>query len=250
MNPYLEQEDVWHDFHERFLPAAAEVIGAQVQPDYFVKIDEHVYVHELPAEGSHLRGRADLGVSPTRSLGATGDAVGLLDAPTRVRLTVVDIESESFLEIRDRRSRELVAVIELLSPSNKRKGPDHAQYLAKRHQILNSSAHLVEIDLLRGGTTMPYENRTPCTYSVMVSRAEDRPEAGFWPIGLRDRLPAIPIPLRSPHPSAHLDLQSLLHRIYDAAGYGLYIYEETPTLALTPEDAEWSQQFLPPREDL
>lgn len=28
MNPYLEQEDVWHDFHKRFLPAAAEMIGA------------------------------------------------------------------------------------------------------------------------------------------------------------------------------------------------------------------------------
>ncbi len=39
MNPYLEQEDVWHDFHRLFLPAAAEVIGAQVQPDYIVKID-------------------------------------------------------------------------------------------------------------------------------------------------------------------------------------------------------------------
>jgi hypothetical protein len=34
MNPYLEQDDVWHDFHERFLPAAAEAIGVQVQPDY------------------------------------------------------------------------------------------------------------------------------------------------------------------------------------------------------------------------
>src|SRR4051794_37770421 len=131
MNPYLEQEDVWHDFHERFLPTAAEVIGAQVQTGYIVKIDEHVYVHELSA---------------------------------------VDIESEAFLEIRDRRSRVLVAVVELLSPLNKRKGPDHAQYLAKRRQILASSAHLVEIDLLRGGTTMPIEDRPPCTYSVMVSR--------------------------------------------------------------------------------
>ena len=66
MNPYLEQDDVSHDFHERFLPAAAEVIGAQVQPDYIVKIDEHVYIHELAVESRRLLGRADLGVTAVR----------------------------------------------------------------------------------------------------------------------------------------------------------------------------------------
>jgi uncharacterized protein DUF4058 len=30
MNPYLEQEDVWSDFHNRFIPAAADAIGPQV----------------------------------------------------------------------------------------------------------------------------------------------------------------------------------------------------------------------------
>ena len=50
MNPYLEQEDAWHDFHERFMPLAAERIAAQVDPRYIVKIDEHVYIHELSAE--------------------------------------------------------------------------------------------------------------------------------------------------------------------------------------------------------
>jgi hypothetical protein len=27
MNPYLEQYDAWHDFHERFIPLAAELLG-------------------------------------------------------------------------------------------------------------------------------------------------------------------------------------------------------------------------------
>ena len=47
MNPYLEQEDVWHDFHERFIPLAATLLGAQLRPRYIVKIDEHIYVHEM-----------------------------------------------------------------------------------------------------------------------------------------------------------------------------------------------------------
>ena len=35
MNPYIERASVWHDFHERWIPHAAEVIGAQVLPRYF-----------------------------------------------------------------------------------------------------------------------------------------------------------------------------------------------------------------------
>ncbi len=43
MNPYLEQEDAWHDFHERFMPMAAAMLEKQVGDDYIVKIDETVW---------------------------------------------------------------------------------------------------------------------------------------------------------------------------------------------------------------
>ena len=82
------------------------------------------------------------------------------------------VEKVPFLEVRDRQGRELVTVIELLSPSNKRAGDDREQYLAKRRELLWSPAHLVEIDLLRGWSPMPQEGRPECDYSVMVSRAE------------------------------------------------------------------------------
>lgn len=247
MNPYLEQDDAWHDFHRRFLPAAAAAIGAQLGPDYIVKIDEHVYIHELPAEPRRLLERADLGVTTFRPAGDPRGS-GLLDAPARVRLPVaVDFEREAFVEIRDRRSRELVCIVELLSPSNKRPGPDREQYLAKRRQILASAAHLVEVDLLRGGEAMPSDDQPPSDYSVTVSRVEDRPVAGFWPIGLRDPLPEIPIPLRPPHLGARLDLQSLLHHVYDAARYELYIYDGEPSPSLPPDDLAWSREFVPAR---
>jgi Protein of unknown function (DUF4058) len=60
MNPYLEREAAWHDFHERFIPAAAEEIGRQVRPAYIVRIDENVYVHELPEGDRRLLGRPDM----------------------------------------------------------------------------------------------------------------------------------------------------------------------------------------------
>src|SRR4029077_19013850 len=96
-------------------------------------------------------GRADLSVARSPASSVPGPEVGLLEAPAHVGLPALDVERLAFVEIRDRRNRELVTVVELLSPSNKRPGSDRDQYLAKREQILGSSAHLGEIDLLRGG---------------------------------------------------------------------------------------------------
>lgn len=54
INPYLEQEDAWNGFHERFIPAAAEEIGRQVEPAYIVKIEQNAYVHEIVERQSFL----------------------------------------------------------------------------------------------------------------------------------------------------------------------------------------------------
>lgn len=213
MNPFLEQERAWNDFHESFMPAARDAIAAQVCPHYIAKINEHLVIHELP---EHPR-----------------------------RLPAVDVERLSFIEIRDRDGWQLVTVIELLSPANKYAGPDREQYLAKRGQLLASAVHFVEIDLLRGGPRMPMENLPECDYCVLVSRVQTRPDAGVWPIRLREPLPPIPIPLRPPHADAQLDLQQLLHRIYDAAGYEDYIYHGHPQPQLSAEDAAWARQFVP-----
>jgi hypothetical protein len=249
MNPFLEQEDAWHDFHERFIPSVATVLGGQLRPRYIVKIDEHIYVHELPAQSRRWLGRADVSLGRGTQEGGrevTSDTgTGLLEAPTRVRLPSVDRERLSFVEIRDRRDRELITVVELLSPANKNPGPDREQYLAKRMELLNSSVHLVEIDLLRGGIPSPAEDRPDCAYSVLVSRVESRPDAEFWPIQLRERLPLICIPVRVPDPDARLDLRSVLDQIYDDAGYVDYIYSGEPRPQLGEEDAAWARQFLP-----
>jgi hypothetical protein len=199
MNPYVEQDDAWHDFRKRFIPLSAEIIGAQVPQNYIVKIAKDIHVDE----------------------------------------------SLTFIEIRDRRNRGLVTVIELLSLSNKRAGPDREQYLAKRGELLSSPVHLVEIDLLRCGEPMPSADRPACDDSVMVSRAEHRPRAGFWPVALRDRLPVVPIPVRASDPDARLDLQDALHRLYDAAGYQYYIYTGMPDLPLSPDGAAWAQPLVP-----
>jgi hypothetical protein len=244
MNPFLEQEDVWHSFHEHFIPACMEVLTPQVRPRYIVKVDEHLFIHELPAEPRQFVGRADLAVK-SRASDAAGTATALPAAPAYGRIPqAIDVERQSFLQILDRQSRRVVTAVELLSPSNKYAGPDREQYLAKRQQLLSSAVHLVEIDLLRGGPRLPIEGLPVCAYYAMVSRSEDRPDVALWPVSLREPLPEIPIPLHAPDSPARLDLQALLHRLYDAAGYEDYIYSGSPQPALTAADVEWSRQIL------
>jgi hypothetical protein len=169
----------------------------------------------------------------------------VLGAPAEGYLPLVDVERLAYVEIRDRRNRQLVTLIELLSPANKRPGSDRDQYVAKRNEIVASSAHFVEIDLLRGGERLPLEGAPESDYRALVSRCETRPRVGIWPVALRDRLPLIPIPLREPDPDAQLDLQDVLDDIYDKARYHTYIYDGTPEPPLSPADECWARQFAP-----
>lgn len=246
MNPYLEQADVWHDFHESFMPAAREVLAPQLDPNYIAKIDEHIYIHEVEGGGRDFLGRADVSVVPVRD-GDSNSTAAVLDSPARVRLPDVDREGVAFLEIRDRRNRALITVVELLSPANKRPGEDRRQYLTKRNQLIACGVNLVEIDLLRGGPRMPMDDLPPCDYCILVARPEELPGAAIWPLALRDPLPAIPVPLRVGEPHAVLELGAIIDRLYDAANYRAFIYDGTPEPPLSLEDAAWAAQFVPPR---
>ncbi len=187
-------------------------------------------------------GRADLSLARTE--GENGGAqTAVLQVPTEIQLTAQDVERVPYLEIRDRFSRELVTVLEMLSPSNNR-GEDRRQYLAKRNQLLESSVHLIEIDLLQGGRPMPDANRPDCAYSVLVSRVEERPRCGFWPIGLKERLPEIPVPLKQHDGDARVDLQEILNRVYDVYAYEDFVYLGAPAPPLSPDDAHWAQGVL------
>ncbi len=245
MNPYLERATVWHGFHESFIPHAQAELNRQINPNFIAKIDEHVFIHELPeqARGAFV-GRADLGVVEIAAAKNVAETA-VMPAPAEVRLPDVDFERVSYLEIRDREDWRLITVIELLSPTNKYAGPDREQYLAKRAQLLHSTAHFVEIDLLRGGPRLPLEDLPDCDYYVLVSRCEKRPAADVWPVHVRDRLPVVPIPLTGHVADAQLDLQAVLNRVYDAAGFEHYVYRNAPEPKLETKDVDWAQQFVP-----
>lgn len=248
MNPYLEQDGVWHDFHERAIPLLAEQLGARLGTRYIVRIDEHVYIHERSIETRQFLGRPDLSVVDRGSGRAServavGAAVSTV-APAVVRLPNVDVERLSYLQVFDRTERRLVTVIELLSPANKRRGSDREQYLAKRSALLVTPAHLIEIDLLRGGPPLPMDDVPASDYRVLVSRAESRPEAQVWAFNLRDVIPTIPVPLSEPDSDVWLDVRAAIDHIHDAARYALYIYDSPPQPPLSADDLAWCESIL------
>src|SRR5947209_1688698 len=128
MNPYLEQEDVWQDFHDAMIPAIRDALTPQVSPHFIVKIEEHLYIHEPEARQRFRVGSGDIDVIRAAAPAARGrESMATVAAPAQILLPQVEIETQTFLEIRDRKDRELVTVIELLSPTNKKPGPDREQ---------------------------------------------------------------------------------------------------------------------------
>ena len=247
MNPYLESPGMWPDFHERLITALASALTGRIAPGFYAKIEEQLYIHEHGETRHRPFGRPDVGVVPTRG----GGGVAVAEPPTLAEARVVtipahvDVLNLSGIRIFDRHSRELVTVIELLSPANKNHGPDRDQYVSKRTQYFHSQTNLVEIDLLRGGPRHPWDGAIPCSYCAAVCRVAERPNAQYWPIQLKEQLPVIPIPLRPELPEPAVDLQALLHEVYDAAGYDNYIYDDGPPApALSDQDQAWADGLL------
>ena len=101
-------------------------------------------------------------------------------------------------------SVDAVTVIELLSPANKvASSPGRESFETKRREVMRSSSHWVEIDLLRGKRMVPVPRKVgPHQYLVHISRRSLRPRGELWGIRLNHRLPAIPIPLKGRDPDA------------------------------------------------
>lgn len=246
MDPYLEQADAWHDFHEQFCMDCRSLIVPQLKAEYFATLGDHVYIHELAADEHRLLGRSDVSVaSGGTSSESTVVSTVTIAAPAIGRVELeFDIERESFIEIRDRGSNRLVTIVEMLSPANTLPGPDREAFLAKRREILSSHVHYVEIDLLRCGPRMPFLDLPECDYCVMVSRAELRPAVGLWPLRLRDELPKISVPLSHSDEDIELDLATAFRKAFESAGYGGYIYKGSPEPKLNQDDTVWAEALL------
>lgn len=248
MDPWLEDPDVWPDFHVTLLSAMRAALNQVLPENYRAKHERHVWIHEPDAETRRALGKPDSFVVEQLQRQSNPETSPVkLAAPQTVTLPVTREEGATFLQIVDRRRRQVVTVIEVLSPSNKYAGPDRESYPAKRNEYLGSRVNLVEIDLLRGGPRLPLGVEDPdnFTYYVLVSRPNEVPQAGLWTFGLRDEFPEFPVPLSEQDSDVIFQLKPCMDR---ACEEGLYndelVYEEQPTPRLSEEDFAWTREIL------
>jgi hypothetical protein len=231
MDPYLEDPVFWPDFHGTFVPAWREVVGRQLPDNYEARLDEQVKLIELPAGRERLI-RPDVGVfqHETASASSNTGAVATLE-PAILTLPVVEEVRDVWIEIYHRPDRQLVAVLELLSPSNKQ-GSGRGQYMLKRNALLMEGVHLVELDLLRTGERLPTQEPLPTgEYYFMVSRANRRPKCEVYSWTREDKLPVVPTPLRAPDPDIFVDLAQVFRTTYERGLYDKSIdYSKPPAV--------------------
>jgi hypothetical protein len=250
MDPFLEDQ-AWKDFHHEVISVIRESLTQHVVPRYVVRVDERVYLEHQPEERPGVIEPDVIVLEPQGpSLPSRGGAAtATVVAITRVTLTVPmpERQREAFLTVRLRETMDVVTVIEVLSPTNKRAGSDgRKEYLKKREEVLLSSAHLVELDLLRGGARLPTnEPLPPGDYYALVCRRRRRPRVEVYAWPLRHPLPTIPVPLTGEDPDVALDLQEVFTTVYDRAAYQYSIdYAAVVEPPLPEADAAWARELL------
>jgi hypothetical protein len=225
-----------------------------LRPKYVVRVEERAYIADESDDVAKPQTRVpDVEIvsrtgSKEAKLSLRGETSGLKVAEPVIATTWFEEEiREAFLKVIDRRSRAVVTVIEILSPTNKVPGsPGRESFEENRREIMHSPSHWVEIDLLRGSRLVRVpKNVGPHEYLIHVSKKGLRPRGLLYPSRLSQRLPDVPIPLKTRDPDASLDLQSVLETAYDRACYDLEIdYRRKPTPPLSGKLAEWADQLL------
>ena len=255
MDPYLEGE-LWQEFHETLASAIRAQLMPRLAPKYVALLAKR-YTLDRPALGVfnapplrvvypdvRVVAPASASGAPTPStMPAPGP--GGIAAPAVELPSYVDVPQLS-VEIRDVAERRLVALIEILSPANKQ-GDGAREYHDRRLDLLRTQAHLLELDLLRGGARIPLAGAPPpAPYYVFLSRSQRRPFTQVWPIALRERLPVVPVPLLPPDPDVPLDLQAAVVDCFGLVGYErlLPYADPPPPPELGPEDAAWVAAIL------
>jgi len=240
IDPYLEAQGYSRDLHHTFLSCCRESLTERLPENYEAFINEETNLVNRGVEKVVLRKAIpDVGIlrgdSVERSVRQAGSTARL--EPVTIELPVIEEVRDAWIEIYRRPDRELVSVVELLSPSNK-EGTGHDLYLAKRNALLAQRVHLIELDLLVQGERFPMRIPLPKgDYYAFVSRLERRPTSDVYAWRKGEALPTIPVPLKAPDGDVALDLSSIYSTAYERGRYAKSIDYSKPPAVTSPSRA-------------
>lgn len=258
MDPYLEQSAFWPSFHSRLIVAIADAIEPQLSSQYYVEVETRTYQSDDNSD-SLLIGIPDAIIfannsNATSQQQLTDDSpVATQSRPERVTLPMPVAVNERYLEVREIMTSEVITVIELLSPKNKRAGDGRIAYEKKRRAILGSATHLIELDLLRAGKPMAIRGMQSTTaYRILISRSHQRPAADLYSVSLQQQLPSFPVPLKLTQKEPLVPLQEVFNGVYERARYETRIdYRQlVPPPALSQIMEQWVEALLAPIRDV
>ncbi len=238
MDPYLENPDLWSEVHSRLIVAISDALDDQLSDRYRIAIEKRVY--QTTPDQSLAIGIPDVAVIGQSSPPDPISSTTVVAEPMTIELPMLEEIQERYLEVREVGSGQVVTIIEVLSPKNKRAGEGRQAYLSKRQCILASQTHLIEIDLLRGGEPLPMVDAITSLYRIIVSRSQSRPKAELYPFGLRQSLPTIAVPLLPGDKEPTLAMQSILELVYRRGRYHQAIdYQQTAPPPIPKSESEW-----------
>jgi hypothetical protein len=244
MDPFIESQR-WEPFHSAFIPVVQELLVPQLRPRYLVDIQKYTFlIDEYEAPAGHVGPDVSVVESGQRRPSPEMRSVATLEPHLLTVAMPLEFE-QKFLVIRSKEGREVVAVLELLSPWNKSQW-GQPEYLQKRTKYFKSAAHVIEIDLLHGGERLLMnEPLPPGDYFAFVARSGRRPMVEVYAWSLRDQLPTIPIPLREQDSDAALNLQLAMTLTYDRGGYDYALdYGNNVEPPLSDEERGWVNEQL------
>lgn len=248
LDPFIEGQR-WADFHHAFIVAIRDALVPFLRPRYEALIEERLYLQHVPDVQPAAEPASIQPIIPDVAVARVEGATGARDASviTVPVLAMPEEVRELYIEIRSLPDHEVVTVIEVLSPSNKRTGSEgRREYLPKRNSVLRTGVHLVELDLLRGGARLPMAAPLPHgDHYALVSRGNQRPLADVWAWTVRQPMPTIAIPLSGHHDDVPLDLQSTFADVYARSGYD-YVLNRAAALdpPLPAADAAWATELI------
>lgn len=251
MDPYIERPRIWTDFHDDLAGEIRAMLNTRLQPKYFASLTPFVTYDVIDISMSSptqpFAVRLDVGVWDVAEASGGVAVAPIITAPISAVVPYEVPITLDRVEVRSVDDERLVTVIEILSPVNKPIGhPAHRDYLRKRRHLMRSTAHLMEIDLLRGGERPPLAQAVPpAPYYVLLSRSDHRPNVDLWPIQLADPLPVLPVPLLAPDPDVPLDLGAAVRSVYTRGAYATRInYTQPPPPPVDPAEVLWIDERL------
>jgi hypothetical protein len=250
MDPYLEG-DMWQEFHGRLASAISAQLMPRLAPNYVALLARRYSVtHHYVLDGPLV-----LGTRPAeRAIYPDVSVTRIEETQAAYEFATPDDEIDGgdgeqvpqlAVEIRDVAERRLVTVIEILSPANKYE-PGYGEYLQKRAELLQTDAHLLELDLLRRGSRVTLSRPLPPSpYYAILNRGTRRVNEIFT-LPLQGRLKVLPVPLLAPDKDVPLDLQAAVDACFALVGYErlLPYRQPPPPPELPPEELAWVEERL------